>query len=291
MIARVSSAVLFLVLLSAVPSFPAEVSPSAAGDNVTLPAEKGARAEQGGGTVDNATPAVDNVSAAGDNTSLAAEEEAPGEPEGAVADPLEPVNRAIFVFNDKAYFWVVKPVAKGYSAVVPEPVRVSVGNVFSNLATPIRFVGNLRGGEAKGAGVEVLRLLINTTFGIGGLFDAAQYAFHIEKRNSDLGLALGKYGLGHGIYLVLPILGPSSLRDFVGYAGDTFLDPVNYVGTLPVTVGIQAYRYENDASLHIGEYEDLKAAALDPYVSVKDAYIQYRNKRARGPGPSPHPSP
>ncbi len=285
MIAKVSSAVLLLVLLSAVPSFPAEVSPSAAGDNASLAEKGGAPAKSFG------TPG-DNVSPAGDNTSLAAVEEAPGEPAGTVADPLEPVNRAIFVFNDKAYFWVVKPVAKGYSAVVPEPVRSSVGNVFSNLATPVRFVGNLLGGDVKDAGVEVLRLLINTTFGLGGIFDAAQYAFRIEKRNSDLGLAFGRYGLGHGIYLVLPILGPSSLRDFVGYAGDTFLDPVNYVGTYPVVLGIQAYRYENDASLHIGEYEDLKAAALDPYVSFRDAYIQYRNKRAaRGPGPSPHPSP
>lgn len=199
----------------------------------------------------------------------------------ALADPLEPLNRALFVFNDKAYFWVMKPVARGYRAVVPEGVRTSVRNFFSNLAMPIRFVNNLLQGKIRNSGVELARFAINTTAGIGGLFDPAKQKFHIEPRDEDLGQTFGRYGLGHGFYIVLPLVGPSSLRDAVGLAGDAFLDPVNYAGDVEVVAGAYAFRAENEVSLRIGEYEDLKKSAIDPYVAARDAYSQYREKKVR----------
>ncbi|MGW8284328.1 MAG: MlaA family lipoprotein [Candidatus Deferrimicrobiaceae bacterium] len=196
-----------------------------------------------------------------------------------LADPLEPLNRALFVFNDKAYYWVMKPVAQGYAAIVPETARVSVRNFFRNITMPVRFVNNLLQGKIRNSGIELLRFLINTTTGIGGLFDPAKNDWHIEPRDGDLGQTLGKYGLGHGFYLVLPFLGPSSLRDTVGLAGDFFLNPVNYIDDDRVVIGAHVLNTENEVSLRIGEYEDLTKSALDPYVAVRDAYSQHRAKK------------
>jgi phospholipid-binding lipoprotein MlaA len=202
-------------------------------------------------------------------------------PPPAIADPIEPLNRVLFVVNDKAYYWVMKPVARGYRAVVPEGVRLSVRNFFSNIGMPIRFANNLLQGKIRNSGVELLRFAINTTAGIGGLFDPAKNDFHLAPRDEDLGQTFGNFGLRHGLYIVLPLLGPSSLRDAIGLAGDSFLDPVNYVEDTEVLVGAKAFKAENEVSLRIGEYEDLTKSALDPYVAVRDAYSQYRAKKVK----------
>jgi len=231
-----------------------------------------------------ATVAVDNAAEAApaaSGPSGPAGEAAAEEPAPTVADPLEPVNRAIFVFNDKAYFWVMKPVAQGYRAVVPQGARVSVRNFFSNLGTPIRLANNLLQGKLKGAGTELLRFVINSTIGIAGLFDPAKTGFHIEKRNEDLGQTLGRYGLGQGFYIVLPILGPSSARDTVGLAGDYFAYPLTYIRDPWAETGVRAFKSENDLSLSIGDYEDLKKDSVDPYLAVRDAYVQNRAKKVR----------
>lgn len=212
---------------------------------------------------------------------LDAGEEEPSPP-ATVADPIEPVNRAIFRFNDKAYYWFFKPVAKGYNVVVPQGVRVAVRNFFSNLATPIRAANNLLQGNVRATGTELLRFTINSTIGMAGLFDPARDGFHLEKKEADLGQTLGRYGLGQGMYLVLPLLGPTTLRDGVGSAGDLFLDPLSYIRPTEASVGVNAYKRENDLSLRIGEYEDLTGAALDPYVAVRDAYAQHRAGKVRG---------
>jgi len=198
-----------------------------------------------------------------------------------VADPLESVNRAIFVFNDKAYFWVMKPIAQGYRAVVPQGVRVSVRNFFSNLGTPIRLANNLLQAKFEGAGTELLRFVINSTIGMAGLFDPAKTGFHVEKRNEDLGQTFGRYGLGQGFYIVLPILGPSTARDTVGLVGDYFIDPLTYIGDPWAETGVRAFKSENEVSLSIGDYEDLKESSLDPYVAIRDAYVQNRAKKVR----------
>jgi phospholipid-binding lipoprotein MlaA len=202
---------------------------------------------------------------------------------GILSDPLEPINRVFFQFNDKFYFWILKPVASGYKVIFPEVVRVSVRNFFSNVATPIRLVNCLFQGNFKCGGAETLRFLINTTLGIVGVFDPAKTEFNIEKKDKDFGQTLGVYGMGSVFYIVLPILGPSSLRDTIGYVGDLFLDPQNYlINSIPINLAVKAYAQVNEASLTLGEYEDLKEAALDPYIALREAYHQYRENKIRG---------
>jgi phospholipid-binding lipoprotein MlaA len=208
-----------------------------------------------------------------------------------IPDPLEPFNRAMFDFNDKLYFWVLKPVAQGYNQIVPEPARVGVKNFFSNLRSPIRFVSSLLQGDIQGAATQLGRFLVNTIWGVGGLLDpSSNEQLNIPKENPDLGQTLGIYGLGQGFYLVWPILGPSSARDSVGLAGDYFLYPVSYINPWYDWAAVRAYEEVNDASLRIGDYESLKEAAIDPYVAVRDAYHQYRQKKVEKGRGQPEPS-
>jgi len=196
-----------------------------------------------------------------------------------IADPLYPWNKTMYHFNDKLYFWLMKPLAQGYSAVVPEDIRLSVSNFFDNITTPVRFVSNLLQLKIKDAGNELFRFLYNSTAGVCGLADAAKTDFDVRKKDEDLGQTLGSYGIGHGFYIVWPFLGPSSLRDTVGKAGDYFLDPVHYINPTETAVGITVYDRVNETSFRIGDYEDLKKSAIDPYVSIRDAYVQHRKKK------------
>ena len=193
-----------------------------------------------------------------------------------ISDPLEPMNRAIFAFNDKVYFWVAKPVARGYKAVVPAPARMGVNNFFDNLEFPVRFVNCMLQGKIKGAGTEVARFSLNSTIGVLGLFDPAHTFFALEPRRETLGQTLGVYGIGNGIYLVIPFLGPSTVRDAFGRVGDGFLKPVNYIQPYELSLAVSSYRYINLISFRIGDYEAVKDAAIDPYNAFKDAYLQYQ---------------
>ena len=197
----------------------------------------------------------------------------------AVSDPLEPVNRAFFVFNDKLYFWVLKPVSRGYAKVMPQPARRGVKNFFSNIATPVRLVNCTLQAEFKGAWVEIERFTINTTLGVAGFGDPARNWWSLTKHPADLGQTLGRYGLGAALYIDWPLIGPSCARDTVGQVGDLFLDPVNYLVPQPdYRLGIKSCDIVNGTSLRIGEYEDFKKAAIDPYAALRDAYFQYRRR-------------
>jgi phospholipid-binding lipoprotein MlaA len=198
-----------------------------------------------------------------------------------IADPIEPWNRAMYHFNDKLYFWVLKPVSTGYRYVVPEDFRGLFSNFYENIKAPIRIVNNFLQGKPGHAGLELARFLINSTVGVGGLRDAAKEGFGINGRNADFGQTLGKYGVGFGFYIVWPILGPSSPRDTVGWAGDLYLTPQTYLGSAwisPESAGLYAHEKINYTSFHIGDYEAIKGAAIDPYVAMRDAYVQYRKK-------------
>jgi phospholipid-binding lipoprotein MlaA len=209
----------------------------------------------------------------------------------AIADPLEPFNRAMYHFNDKLYFWVLKPVAQGYRKVVPEEARVGVSNFFANITFPIRFVNCLLQANFRGAASELGRFVINTIWGIGGLLDAASIpGISLSKQDEDFGQTLGVFGLGQGFYINWPVLGPSSPRDTLGFAGDLFLHPFYYLTPWDVSLGIRAYERVNDTSLSIGDYESLKEAAIDPYVAIRDAYVQYRHKKVKDRGVRPEPS-
>ena len=202
-----------------------------------------------------------------------------------IADPLEPFNRAMFTFNDRLYFWVLKPVAEGYSAVVPEPARIGVRNFFSNLRAPIRFANCLLQAHFIGAATELFRFMINSTIGVAGLFDpAGGEEINLQRQDEDFGQTLGVYGAGHGFYLVWPILGPSSPRDTVGMVGDFFAYPISYLDPWYVWTAVRGYQAINDTSLTIGDYEALKGAALDPYIAVRNAYIQYRHMKVEERG-------
>ncbi len=197
-----------------------------------------------------------------------------------VSDPLEPWNRLVFKFNDRLYFWLLKPAAKGYAFVFPQDARVAIGNFFKNLLFPVRFVNCLLQGKFKEAGNEFLRFGINTTAGVFGFDDVARKQFDLKSSSEDFGQSLAHFGAGHGFYIVWPILGPSSLRDTFGLAGDFLLDPLTYI-ELETSLALRATNYVNTTSLHIGDYEDMVEGALDPYISLQDAYIQYRAKEVK----------
>ena len=197
-----------------------------------------------------------------------------------IPDPLESFNRAMFRFNDKLYFWVLKPVAQGYKKVVPEPPRVGVKNFFSNLKFPIRFVSSLLQADFSGAATEFGRFAVNTIWGVGGLLDpASSKQLNIPKNEADLGQTLGVWGLGPAFYIDWPILGPSNVRDTLGYVGDLFFDPRTYLLNRPIFYVVRPVELINDTSLRIGDYEFIKEAAIDPYVALRDAYSQYRQKK------------
>jgi len=198
-----------------------------------------------------------------------------------VSDPLEPVNRGIFWFNDKLYFYLLKPVARGYRWAVPEPWRIAVQNVFSNLGSPIRIINSGLQGKFRDAGNEITRFFVNTTIGIGGLFDTAKDHFDIRKHDEDTGQTLGHYGIGPGIYLVLPILGPSNVRDAVGTFADSRMDLTYYLFDGWTYYGVKGYEKINALSLDKDTYESIKKEALDPYLFVRDAFMQYRENRIR----------
>jgi phospholipid-binding lipoprotein MlaA len=196
-----------------------------------------------------------------------------------VADPLSPWNRAMFHFNDKLYFWLLKPLSRGYRAVIPTPVRSGVKNFFHNITMPIRMVSCLLQGKGRAASAELSRFLINSTVGVLGFGNPAKRWPELNPSEEDLGQTLGRYGIGNGFYIVWPILGPSTIRDSIGMVGDWFLDPVSYVESTETYVGVWTFENVNETSFKIGDYESLKEAAIDPYVALRNAYIQHRKKK------------
>ncbi|MBW2467587.1 MAG: VacJ family lipoprotein [Deltaproteobacteria bacterium] len=196
----------------------------------------------------------------------------------AIADPLEPINRIFFHFNDKLYYWVLKPVARGYSAIVPEDVQIAVRNFFDNLKSPTRAVNSLLQGEVKDSGVEVVRFVLNSTVGILGFADVAKNEMDLHSTKEDTGQTLGYYGAGGGFYINWPFLGPSNLRDSIGLVGDSYLHPFIFLDEeWEIIVGAKALEMVNHTALTMGDYELFTETALDPYEAVKDAYQQYRN--------------
>lgn len=160
-----------------------------------------------------------------------------------IADPLEPFNRAMHHFNDKLYFWVLKPVAQGYRLIVPETARLGVRNFFANITFPSRFVNCLLQANFKGAASELGRFVINTLCGIGGLLDvASNQEINIPKQDEDFGQTLGVFGVGQGFYINWPIWGPSGPRDTLGLVGDFFLHPIYFPTPLDVGLGNQGIR-------------------------------------------------
>lgn len=215
-------------------------------------------------------------------------------------DPWEPVNTKIFEFNRQVDRWVLKPVAQGYNFVMPNQVQIGISNFFYNLRFPPRFLNNIFQGKVKGAGIEVGRFLVNSTAGVGGLFDVAQH-LDLKTPEEDTGQTLGFYGVKPGPYVVLPLLPPFNVRDLVGYVGDIALNPINWlvapiieVRGVPsviahknrttstmVQLGGRVFEIVNDRSLNLEKFQGVEEATLDLYAAVRNAYLQKRARAIR----------
>lgn len=193
-------------------------------------------------------------------------------------DPLESVNRAVFAFNDSIDKVALEPLARGYRAVTPEPVRGGVSNVLANLRAPVILANDLLQAEPRRAGNTAGRFWINTTLGIVGVFDVAQ-RMGLERHEEDFGQTLGKWGVVTGPYLVLPLLGPSTLRDATGRIIDTGLDPLTYAqfdgddATRATRTGMTVLSGRERA---LEAVDNVRANSIDPYVSVRSAYLLLR---------------
>jgi phospholipid-binding lipoprotein MlaA len=227
----------------------------------------------------NTKPSSNNLTESFDDNHFDLLEEELSEKIVDIDDPLEPVNRIMYGINDTLYFWIAKPCAETIEQVVPEPARIGIQNFFNNLTTPVRLVNCLLQGKGEAADTEFRRFLLNTTIGVLGFGNPAQDEYGLQPVKEDLGQTLAVYGLEDGFYIVWPLLGPSTLRDSAGKVGDLFLNPVSYVEHTETAISISAVRVANESSFHIGEYEAFKDAALDPYVAMREAYIQYRKKQ------------
>lgn len=205
-----------------------------------------------------------------------------------IADPLEGWNRFWFGFNDIFLLHLVKPVYTGYTRVVPQEFRSGLSNFFHNVQMPVRFLNNVLQGKFPQAVVELGRFIVNTTAGFGGFIDVTKHKkvlVPMDPDGADFGQTLAYWGVGEGIYLVWPVLGPSTLRDTLGTAGDWAaspfwwaVEPVGPVDFWPGLAGAVGLRF-NDIGSTLDAYEVVTKGAVEPYVAARDAYVKYRRAR------------
>ena len=213
--------------------------------------------------------------AAGDNTATATTPNP--------ADPLESFNRSIYGFNTALDDAVIKPVATLYRDVTPALARDGVGNFFSNLGDAWSFVNNLAQGRGEGAYNSVVRFSINTVFGLGGLLDIAS-EMGVERRPQDFGLTLGRWGVPTGPYLVLPVLGPSTLRDTAALPVDVKGNLLSYSNDVAVRNSLTVLGLVDRRARLLQAGDMLDAVALDKYSLTRDVYLQRRDQRAQNDG-------
>ncbi|MBN3845743.1 VacJ family lipoprotein [Paraburkholderia sp. Ac-20342] len=210
-------------------------------------------------------------------------------PDHKPGDPFEPVNRVIFNFNDGVDRYIAVPVAKGYQKVTPQPLRTAVSNFFSNLGDLTNAANALLQLNVTDATEDIVRFAFNSVFGIGGLLDWATPA-GLPKHHQDFGLTLGHWGIPSGPYLVLPLFGPSTVRDSMGLVVDVKFNPLNYVE--PATRNpLYVLQFVSTRSDLLGATDLLQQAALDKYSFVRDAYTQQRRARLRGTSENAAPLP
>ncbi len=205
-----------------------------------------------------------------------------GQEDVQISDPLKGWNYFWYTFNDAMYHGVFKPIAQGYSFIIPERPRTWVRNFFHNLMFPVRFVGCIMQGKFDSAGMETSKFIINSTIGLAGVADLTEgraTVRPIATGDEDMGQSFGRWGIGNGPYLVWPFLGPSTLRDSVGSVGDYFLTPTSYLNPWYWSVAAKSYDRINRLTFEIGRYESLTESSIDPYAAVRDAYIKLRAKK------------
>lgn len=198
-------------------------------------------------------------------------------------DPFESLNRGIYSFNEAVDTVLLKPVAQAYRGIVPEYGRERVSNVLTNLKQPIVFANSVLQGDPQNAFSSFWSFVLNSTFGVAGIFDFTGAATDLHVRKEDFGQTLGVWGFGSGAYIVLPILGPSSARDALGLGVDTVGDPFNwgsneFVITRAVVTAIDA-RADT-----IELVDDVNKTSLDPYATFRSAYLQKRESQVKNEG-------
>ncbi len=189
-------------------------------------------------------------------------------------DPLQPVNRAIFAVNDVAYRYLLIPISNGYTAITPDPVERSIGNFFDNLKMPVYAVNHLLQVKPRLTGRNLARFGINTTIGILGFFDPASASFNLPRQATNMDNTLAHYGIGYGIYLVIPIMGPADVRNVVARVGDYFLDPLTYLVENPEAMLIRSFDYLQEFAPRADQYSTLKREAEDPYIFFRNMHLQ-----------------
>ena len=193
-------------------------------------------------------------------------------------DPWEKFNEKVFEFNRRADRYVLKPVAKAYTWIVPDPFQVLIENGFDNISFVPRLVNSLLQGKWGGATRELSRFLINSTAGIGGLFDAAKY-WGIEKSREDFGQTLGVWGVSPGPYLVVPFLPPMTVRDGIGRGVDSFMNPLSYfIPFLWVGISLKLGEIVNDRALNLELFQGFEESVVDLYSAVRHGYLRRREQ-------------
>lgn len=196
-----------------------------------------------------------------------------------INDPFEGYNRAMFAFNQQADKIVINPFIKGYRTVAPKPVRAGIRNFLRNIRTPVTLTNQLLQGDLNGAKNALVRGAINTTVGVGGIFDVAGHE-GIEYEGEDFGQTLAVWGVGHGPYMVVPLLGPSSLRDYSGYFADSMIDPLRmYLFNVDhdgIYYGKLGADYLDIRESVYDALQDIEASSLDPYAATRSIYYQRR---------------
>jgi phospholipid-binding lipoprotein MlaA len=203
----------------------------------------------------------------------------PPDPDVEEYDPWEKFNEKMFSFNYNLDRYLLKPAAKGYNVVMPDMFQVMIDNAFTNLRMPSRFVNKVLQWKLVDATKEMGRFLINSTLGIGGLFDVARQEMGLERQNADFGQTLGIWGVGPGPYLVLPLLPPLTVRDGVGFAADGAINPLYYY--IPFwfdQFGMKVGDTINDRSLNLDLFQGIEESTVDLYSSVRNGYLQRRNR-------------
>ncbi len=195
-------------------------------------------------------------------------------------DPLEIINRPIFKFNDVTYRYLLSPLAHGYQSVVPDPVDKSLGKFFTNLKEPMYSLNNLFQGRPGGFGTSLLRFGINSTLGLLGFFDPAAAWWGIEQRPSTLRDTLAFYGVGYGAYLVLPVLGPSDLRDGASLTFEYFTHPATYMDDRTAALALRSADGFHKRAPLLADYPNMLEGAEDRYEFLRNLYLQREQRDA-----------
>jgi phospholipid-binding lipoprotein MlaA len=214
-----------------------------------------------------------------------------------ISDPFMGFNRAVFAFNDAADQALLRPIAKGYHAVVPRPARNGIRNFLRNLRAPVNLANELLQGNLTGAGTVLTRTAINTLIGVGGIVDVAGDE-GIPYNQEDFGQTLGVWGVGHGPYMIIPLLGPSSARDGTGLLVDGLMDPLNWYlhntdqeGWIYARLAVTGLVRREEL---LDALDDLRRNSFDYYTAMRSAYVQSRqaevlNQNGRQASTTDHP--